>query len=255
MTYKYWYNTRDNVQHSGIIRAGSREAVFERLRRDGVRPCKVEMEPTFSNSFQLFLRRWGLFLALFIVSAVAAVRIFTLNRVAVGYANHFLDSTRRQIVGDAAVIERGIQRSWSDVFANPGERFLAAYALPGTLVSSKKATEDELLSAMYLVTPVSAEDTIEVQQIKSIVAGMKDELREYVRMGGTCKLYIERLKERQDEERSYYEWVVSELKSAESSGLSPDALIELWMQKNGELRQLGIRTVPMPEICRQDVSL
>jgi hypothetical protein len=37
-----------------------------------------------------------------------------------------LDTTRRQVIGDAFLIEKGLRTGWSDVFAHEGERFLAS---------------------------------------------------------------------------------------------------------------------------------
>ena len=41
------------------------------------------------------------------------------------------EQTRRQVIGDAAVVDKGIATGWADVFAEEGERFFASFAIPG----------------------------------------------------------------------------------------------------------------------------
>lgn len=161
-----------------------------------------------------------------------------------------LDSPlRRQIIGDSAVIEKGVRTGWSDVFDLEGDRFLASFAIPGVSASVRSTTEENLLKA--LSTPHSASCTdaegIESRQIRAIVAGMKRELRAYLAAGGTLASYGKRLVNRQEAEIGYYNRVKMELETASKSGIDEQRLLPLWEKKNNELRNLGVKLVPLPE--------
>lgn len=88
---------------------------------------------------------------------------------------------------------------------------------------------------------------MEAKQIKSMVAGMKDELRGYLAEGGTIAQYGERLVERQEQELSYFRRIKEEIEQAAKSGISEEALEARWKAGNAELRNMGIRLVPLPE--------
>ena len=88
---------------------------------------------------------------------------------------------------------------------------------------------------------------MEAKQIKSMVEGMKDELRGYLAGGGSIAQYGERLVERQEQELSYFRRIKEEIENAAKSGISEDELEAKWKAGNAELRNMGIRLVPMPE--------
>ena len=159
----------------------------------------------------------------------------------------FLSKTRRQIIGDAVLIETGIKNGWADAFEHEGERFLASFAIPGVPAGVKTTNVKELEAAIKRTVAISPNDSMEVKQIKSMVEGMKDELREYIAEGGTIQQYGERLVERQELELSYYRRIKEELDTAAKSGISEDELEGRWKTSNAELRNMGIRLVPMPE--------
>ena len=93
----------------------------------------------------------------------------------------------------------------------------------------------------------SASDTLEAQQIKAMVEGMKDELRSFVNAGGTIAEYGRRLVQRQEEELKYYNLVKNELDAAAAAQMPKAELLDLWERRNEDLRQMGIRLAPMPE--------
>lgn len=159
----------------------------------------------------------------------------------------FLSKTRRQIIGDAVLIETGIKSGWDEAFEHEGERFLASFAIPGVPAGVKTTNVKELEAAIKRTVAISPNDSMEVKQIKSMVEGMKDELREYIAEGGTIQQYGERLVERQELELSYYRRIKEELDTAAKSGISEDELEGRWKTSNAELRNMGIRLVPMPE--------
>ena len=157
------------------------------------------------------------------------------------------DTTRRQVIGDAFVIEKGIRTGWSDVFAHEGERFLASFAIPGVPAAQRTSTEDELRAALERKILPQTSDSLEAQQIKAMVEGMKDELRRFVAAGGTIAEYGRRLVQRQEEDLKYYNLVKNELDAAAAAQMPQPELLDLWERRNEDLRQMGIRLVPMPE--------
>ena len=58
------------------------------------------------------------------------------------------DMTRRQVIGDTAVIEKGVRVGWADVFETEGERFLASFAIPGVKAGQRSTTEQALQEAL-----------------------------------------------------------------------------------------------------------
>ena len=111
----------------------------------------------------------------------------------------------------------------------------------GVAPSSATAFDDyakcELSSAKDL--PVRTEDPREVRELKQIVNGMREEMREYLANGnGTPRSFWRRLNERTTQEMQIYERTRRELEKETSE--------EVWEQKNDALRRLGLRTIPNP---------
>ena len=65
------------------------------------------------------------------------------------------------------------------------------------------------------------------------------------RHGGTARLYIDRLQERQSQEVAYYRAANQELETAKKS-MSEDDLYALWAAKNAELRAIGLPMLKEP---------
>ena len=135
----------------------------------------------------------------------------------------------------------------NSVFPEEGERFLASFAIPGVPAGQRNTTEDEIRAALSRRIEPSESDGIEARQIKSMVEGMKDELRNFLQNGGTIKVFGNCLVERQETELGYYNRTKSELETMKSSGMDAKALEALWEKRNNELRQMGVKLVPMPE--------
>ena len=227
MKFTYQYKTSDGVRHTGVYAASSKTAVYDELRAQGIKAFGVEPAPGIMNRIAGLLG-WRLYLvSTLVVVAVAATFAYLRERAETPVVEDsvFLSKMRRQIIGDAGIIEAGIKNGWSDVFAEEGERFLASFAIPGVPAGVKAA-----------------------KQIKSMVEGMKDELRGYMAQGGTIGQYGERLVERQEQELSYYRRIKEEIDKAAKSGISEDELEAKWKAGNAELRNMGIRLVPMPEL-------
>ena len=246
MKFIYGYKTSDNERREDVIRAASRDAAYAALKRDGIRPFSVELAPGFFNRLSAIGKRWFAIAALAVLAAVLA---FALKRERVEtdiLLSQFADKTRRQVIGDAAVIDKGVRTGWADVFSKEGDRFLASFAIPGVAAGVKTTSENALKDALKNTVRPSETDPIEVRQIKALVEGMKDELRQYLADGGSIVEYGRAVVARQEEELGYYNRAKAELEAV-AKELSEDELEELWEKRNSSLRRMGIRLIPMPE--------
>ena len=248
MKFTYQYKTSDGVRHTGEYAARSKTAVYDQLRAKGIKAFGVEPAPGFLNRIGgVFGWRIAIIVLLGLGFVAASVAYFQeKSETPVVEDSVFLSKTRRQIIGDAAVIEAGIKNGWRDVFAEEGERFLASFAVPGVPAGVRATNVAELEKSLARVVAISNDDSMEAKQIKSMVEGMKDELRGYIAEGGTIAQYGERLVERQEQELSYYRRIKEEIESAAKSGIPEEELEAKWKVGNAELRNMGIRLVQMP---------
>ena len=247
MKFRYGYRTKDNAKVEGVISASSREDVYAKLKREGRRPYMVEPLPGLLNRLSGIGKWWIVVVALVVVVVVLFVVAFRGG----GNAAELLDTldspTRRQVIGDAAVIDKGIREGWAAVFKDEGERFLASFAIPGVPAGLRNTTEEEILAALGRRIEVTADDTIEARQIKAIVEGMKQELREFISAGGSVRQYGSRLVQRQEEELAYYRRAKAELDLAVSAKRSNDEISALAEKLNDSLRKIGVRLLVLPE--------
>ncbi len=237
------------MRHTGVYAARSKTAVYDELRAKGIKAFGVEPAPGLLNRLGGVIG-WRVAIIVLLAVSLAAASVAYFREKAETPAvedSVFLSKTRRQIIGDAAVIEAGIKNGWRDVFAEEGERFLASFAVPGVPAGVRTTNADELEKALGRVVQISDDDSMEAKQIKSMVEGMKDELRGYLAGGGSIAQYGERLVERQEQELSYFRRIKEEIENAAKSGISEDELEAKWKAGNAELRNMGIRLVPMPE--------
>ena len=254
MRFLYEYKTKENVQQRGEIAAPSRAAVYAELKKQGIRPYKVELAPGLVNWLQSLGKRTAAIVVLgaLCLALGVAVRSFQKENTELNSSLSILNSsfenkTRRQVIGDTAIIEKGIRNGWADVFPNEGERFLASFAIPGVPAGQRNTTEEEISAALSRQIVPADSDGIEARQIKSMVEGMKDELRDFMGKGGTIKDFGACLVERQESELGYYNRTKGELETLKRTGISDKELEALWERRNSELRQVGIKLVPMPE--------
>ena len=173
MRYTYAYKDSDGKRHEESMDAASRDAVFEALRARGIRPIKVvAADGSKANGEVRGIRRR------------VAVSIVLIAAVVVGVAAYFAgarsgeagdvpsfeaEQTRRQVIGDTAVVDKGILTGWSEVFPEEGERFFASFAIPGVKAGQRNTTVEELNAALGRKVAASADDGMEARQIKSMV--------------------------------------------------------------------------------------
>ena len=233
--------------------AKSREEVFAQLRKRGIKAIKVVAADGSKANGEIHgvRKRVVTVLVAFVAVGVGVVAYFSGTRsngdlggsVATAFAT---GQDRRQVIGDAAIIEKGIRNGWADVFELEGERFLASFAIPGVKAGQRNTSEKEFTLALEAKCEIEPSDSLEARQIKAMVEGMKNEARSYIAAGGTIVEYGKRLTERQDAEIAVYNRVKADLDKARSS-MPDDAFIAYWEKRNDELRNLGIKTVPLSD--------
>lgn len=250
MKYRYGYRTKQNEKIEGVISASSREDVYAQLKREGKKPYMVEPLPGVLNRISGISRRW---IAIGILSILCSVLAIIVGRVildapTLATIEELLDSPiRRQVVGDAAFIDKAIREGWSSVFSEDGERFLASFSVPGVPAGLRSTTEEEIRAALSRKVEFVPGDSIEVRQIKAMVEGMKDELREFLADGGTIKQYGRRLVQRQESELAYYHRAKSDLDKAVAAKRDRTELSALAEKHNSALRKIGVKLLVLPE--------
>jgi hypothetical protein len=144
--------------------------------------------------------------------------------------------------------------NWTNVFTDVGDAFLSYYAQPGIIKSNITnafclSKVEGSLSTLSGSTKAIGK-TEEAKKMIRIVNGMRAELEEYLHDGGTVRGYMDRLDERQIVESKIYNNIKIELltlkrKAAESSDRT--AAIKEWNEKNTLLRDMGLRSIPLPD--------
>ena len=252
MKFRYGYRTKGNEKVEGVISATSREDVYAQLRREGRKPYMVEPLPGLLNRLSGIGKRW---IAIAILAGVCvalaiAVGRAVLNAPQPSAVEASLDSpTRRQPIGDVAVIDKGIREGWADVFTLEGDRFLASFAVPGTPPAIRSTTEEMVREALNAPSTKHQAPTasLEERQIRAMVSGMKQELREFIADGGTIKQYGHRLVQRQEAELGYYHRAKAELDRAIAEKRSEREVSDLVEKHNAALRKIGVKLLVLPE--------
>ena len=256
MKYTFAYKTSDGVRHEDSIEAASRDDVFEALRRQGIRPIKVvAADGSKANGEVRGLRKRAVFALVAIAAVVAGVvAYFSGERSgAATTANSAMSAPRHQIYGDPVIVGALERGDFTAVLSREGDRLLAIFAQPGKLMCARGANprriDDKSHAAFeaYAKSGLAVENDIaidttesrEITELKQIVNGMREEMREYLANGnGTPRSYWRRLNERTAQEIQIYERTRRELEKETSE--------EVWEQKNDALRRLGLRTIPNP---------
>ena len=255
MKFRYGYRTKDNEKIEGVISATSREDVYAQLRREGRKPYMVEPLPGLLNRLSGISKRW---LAIAVLAGVCVALAIAVGRVVLNAPqpsslDAALDApTRRQPIGDVAIIDKGVREGWADVFALEGDRFLASFAVPGTPPAIRSTTEEKVREALdhepskHPNLP-NIQTSIEARQILAMVAGMKQELREFIADGGTIKQYGRRLVQRQEAELGYYHRAKAELDRAIGEKRTQNEINALAEKHNAALRKIGVKLLVLPE--------
>ena len=256
MKYTFAYKTSDGVRHEDSLDAESRDKAFAILRGRGIRPIKVlAADGSKANGEVRGFRKRAVFALVALAAAVAGVvAYFGGERTgAATAANSAMSAPRHQIYGDPATVE-GLERGdFAAHLPRLGDQMLAVFAQPGKLMCAKGANPRRIDEKSYAAFEVYAKndlavgndiainsaDSREITELKQIVNGMREEMRQYLANGnGTPRSFWRRLNERTAQEMQIYERTRRELEKETSE--------EVWEQKNDALRRLGLRTIPNP---------
>ena len=246
MKYTYAYKTSDGVRHEDSMNASSREEVFAELRKRGIKAIKVvAADGSKANGEVRGVRKRTVAIIVAAVSIIVAIFVNSVTKRSDLFVTEFANA-RRQVIGDAAIIEKGIRNGWSDIFELEGERFLASFAIPGVKAGQRNTSEKEFTAALENKCIVADTDSLEARQIKAMVEGMKNEARRYNAAGGSIVEYGKRLTERQDAEIAVYNRVKADIENARAKMTEAD-FMTYWEKRNDELRNLGIKTVGLEQ--------
>ena len=253
MKYTYAYKTSDGTRHEATMNAASRDEVFAALRKQGIKAIKVVAADGSKANGEIHgvRKRVVAVLVAFVALGVGIVAYLSGTRsgsdlggsVATVFAT---GQDRRQVIGDAAIIEKGIRNGWSDIFQLEGERFLASFAIPGVKAGQRNTSEKEFTAALEHKCTIVDSDSLEARQIKAMVEGMKNEARRYLAAGGSIVEYGKRLTERQDAEIAIYNRVKADIEKARKT-MPEAAFMPYWEKRNDELRNLGIKTIGLSD--------
>ena len=246
MKYTYAYKTSDGTRHEATMVAKSRDEVFAELRKRGIKAIKVvAADGSKANGEVHGVRKRIVAIIVAAVSIIVAIFVNSVTKRSDLFVTEFTNA-RRQVIGDAAIIEKGIRNGWSDVFELEGERFLASFAIPGAQAGQRNTSEKEFAAALENKCVVTDSDSLEARQIKAMVEGMKNEARRYLAAGGSIVEYGKRLTERQDAEIAIYNRVKADIDKARAT-LSESEFMTYWEKRNDELRNLGIKTISLSD--------
>lgn len=243
MKFTYQYRTSDNKSHTGVIKAATKEAAYAALKSRGIKPGRVEEAPGFFNKLFGKGRRW---LAIGVLSAVATGAVIAFVRtsheikvVEQASLQASLCEERAQLFGDPVVIRECEEASWTNVFTEVFDVYLAQYAIPGRKVEPIVVAPLPSPEVATRLVEIGEKDLVEVAQMKRMVNGMKQELSEYLTDGGSLVSYMNRLNIRQRAERGVFETAQRQIQKAKDHAV--------WKEKNAELRAMGLPMVEAPD--------
>lgn len=171
MTFRYTYRTSDGAWHEAAIEASDRNAVYDTLKPQGIRPVKVwcPNPPLFHGA-----KRWIAIVILALVAvgtSVVAYRrsahnssLLTLNSSLAPVPRHRILNAPPDFAAQAV-----------KHFAYSSERFLALNAQPGLPYPVENESLDDLAEALEHEIVLLPDEPEWVVDMKRIVAGMKIE--------------------------------------------------------------------------------
>lgn len=254
MKFGYKYRSSDNKSHEGVVEAKDRNDAYKTLKAKGLNPMKVwelEHPPNYKKFLWLLLPLLGI--VIWVVSGKVAHHKAVAQQSETNSVEAVVEDVptevRKQLYGDMVTIEQGVRSDWVNILELEGERFLARYAQPGRRVDGEpvdhKVLEGQLQKALEHKLVYTELDSLEHKQLKRIVEGMKVELREVLKSGGTIIDYINALEERLNREESIVKYTAEEFNQLKN-GKNADQIYTLWMRMNSTLKSMGLKTLPVP---------
>ena len=257
MKYVYAYKTSDGVRHEASMDAASREAVFEDLRRRGIRAIKVvACDGSKANGETRGVRARTVVAGLAAIAALAVVAAVFFGRAGggptAGRQSAARPLARQEIGGDRTLL----QNLPDGFFACGVEAFLARFAEPGRPFSAPEGewpSKGECEAALAEPVKVSDGEHTERRDLKRIVAGLKAEMKSYLDAGGFVSGYVRELIRRQQTEIAQRDKANRQLMTLTSrirTGADERRAYEYWLQANARLQSMGIYALPLPERLR-----
>lgn len=162
---------------------------------------------------------------------------------------------KRRQRGTAEIIEAAKARGEKVTpdFEHPSENFFSLYARPGQPVAPPPLPdnfEEDALKALDEDIVIYDEDSAEVEELKCIVAGIKEELRAYLKNGGTVLDFVTGLKMRQAEEEQIFTAARGKILLLYKEG-DFEKTYSQWLEVNKELAKQGILPVQLPRGMRK----
>lgn len=216
--------------------AKSRDDAYAVLKKQGIKPSRVEEAPGFFNKLFGKGKRW---IAIAVLVVIATGLALALGLTKKEEIQSFLYEERAQLYGDPAVIDECFSTNWANVFDSQFDCRLALYAIPGRVVDADleiNAVMPENDKAAITLVKIEDNELAEVAQMKRMVNGMKRELAEYLKAGGTIESYLNRLNIRQKAEKGFFETAQRQVIKAKDHAV--------WREKNAELRAMGLPMIP-----------
>lgn len=229
--YRYFYQTKENENKEGWIKARSRENAYALLRKAGIRPYRLVGDDPLN---------WKPYAA----GAAIVLLATALAATILSGREDIRPRPRAQLEGDREVISAGVYSGWTNVLSSALDRRLALYAQPGRFVEKSSVSGEELdLFAAELgqeVQYVSGEPP-EHRMLRNIIAKMRGDMRTYIAEGGDIAGYLEFLDERQTQEREFRE------KALDTVYRAPESIRErAWLGVNARLKDMGIEPLARP---------
>lgn len=275
MKYRYAYKSSDGIRHESEIEADSRDAAFEALRRDGIRPIKVVATDGSKENGEvrvLGIPRRVFFVAVAATAAVAAATTwwmasarqdatppaamppattgtFATLQQDVALRRIAMPLPRQEIHGN----RRRLEIAPTNLFATTIETYLSKFAEPGREVASSTRPSipvDDLLSALDAPIHFTSDEYSEYIDLKRITAGIKREMADFLRGGDTPDEYYAALENRQRLEASQRAKAEWRLREMVSKNAEPSKAYDYWLKANAQLQSMGIYPIPLPDALR-----
>ena len=244
MKFCYAYKSGDNVRHTDVIAASTKEAAYSLLKARGIKPIRVDIAPGIGNKI-LSMGKRGIAICILVVLCVGlAILAGVYSRGLSGRVRSLTEAkVRCQIYGDPALMEELARREYRGVFSTEADRYLAMFAQPGTIVQFRDerwriAMAKALKGGFTNSIEIAVSEEREIRELKQIVKGMRDEYMRYMSNGlGTAEKYIRRLEERQAREVAILTSAKSDLKNERDP--------MKWERINRSLKAIGLPTMLM----------
>lgn len=269
MKYEYVYKSSDGVRHVGEMIAPSRDEAFQTLRAKGIRPIKVTAADGSKENGEV--RVVGVRKRVTVVLVVVSIAL------GMTFGSYYVTRTNEPYLTDNAAVEfvqpahqaikiakplprqmiqgdrSRIENLPTNLFSTVAEAYLARFAEPGRdfggVIASTLATNDvALLEMLNAPIHIAADEFSEHLDLKRITAGIKREMRQYIRGGGTPQEYLTELVMRQQKEISYRRKAsqkLAQMITGENADLQ--AAYDYWLKANAQLQSMGIYPLPLPE--------